>query len=114
MNVVIRSQHVPLSSALVQHCRARIWRAMQPFTGHVTRVEMVLLDENGPKKGPAHVCRAFLELASGERVMFESSTRDFYQAATRTAAGAGRRLARVLDRTRTHAQGRRVEPLDAA
>jgi len=111
VNVIIRSQRVPISQALEEHCRARIARAVQPFVEQLERVELVFVDLNGPRNAPAQSCRVFVVLSGGARVMFESSQRDFYLAASRATLGAGRHLARVIARSRERM--RRLEPLIA-
>ena len=104
VNVIIRSQHVPISPALEEHCRERIARAVHPFVEQLDRVELVFVDLNGPRNAPAQACRVFVALNGGARVLFESRQRDFYLAASRAIFGAGRHLARAVarSRARTH------------
>ena len=112
MDVIIRSRSVPVSKALQEHCQERAQRAIQPFAQQVDRVELVLVDLNGPKKGLGQACRVFVKLSRGGSVMFATSGRDFYAAASQATFGAGRHLARTLAkaRTRTHVP---VAPLGA-
>lgn len=102
MNIIIRGRNVPLSQSLEDHCRERVRRAVRRFAEQVARVEVVLVDLNGPRNAPAQACRVFVTLDSGGRLMFESSDRDFYLAVSRATSGAGRHLARVLSKWRTH------------
>lgn len=104
MNVVIRSQRVPISPQLEEHCRERIARAVQPFKQQLDRVELVLVDLNGPRNSPGQACRVFVALTGGGRVLYESRQKDFYLAASRATDGAGKHLARTLARSRTRAQ----------
>lgn len=113
MEVVIRSQNVPISQALEEHCHERVVRALQPFREHVRRVDVVLVDLNGPKHGPAQACRVFVDLRRGGTVMFASAADTFYHSASTSAAGAARHLSRVLERARTRTLAR-VDPLGAA
>jgi hypothetical protein len=81
---------------------------VQPFADQIGRVELVMVDVNGPRKGLGQACRVFVELTHGGRLMFASSARDFYSAASRATFGAGRRLARVLERARARPAGARA------
>jgi putative sigma-54 modulation protein len=110
VQVIIRSPNVPVSKALAEHCHSRVHRAVEPFADQIGRVELVMVDVNGPKKGLGQVCRVFVELTHGGRLMFASRARDFYSAASRATFGAGRRLARVLERARAHPQARVQAP----
>lgn len=113
MNTHIRSHHVQVSEALESHCRERVERALAPFSARVRRVEVVLADVNGPRGGPGQVCRLFIELQDGATLIFATAANDFYRAVTAAAAGAGRQLARALERkvSRSH---ERFQPLDVA
>jgi ribosome-associated translation inhibitor RaiA len=114
VNVIIRHRNVTHSDALEAHCRESVARAVEPFAGVVERVEVVLVDKNGTRKGPGHACQVFLRLVAGGAVMFASEDRDFYVASRRAATGAGRHLARVLAKSRTRSHLRCVPPLDVA
>jgi ribosome-associated translation inhibitor RaiA len=114
VNVIVHHRNVTPSQALEAHCRDRVARAVEPFAEQVDRVEVVLVDLNGARKGPGHACRVFLRLTGGGAVMFASKDRDFYRASSRAATGAGHRLARVLAKSRARTHQRFVPPLDAA
>jgi hypothetical protein len=114
VNVIIRHRNVAHSEALDAHCRDSVARAVEPFAGRVERVEVVLMDQNGPRKGPGHACQVFVRLIAGGAVMFASEDRDFYVASRRAATGAGRHLARVLAKSRTHSHQRFEPPRHAA
>lgn len=106
MNIVVRGHKVPVSEGLGEHCVARADRALQPFAGRVTRVEMVLVDVNGPRKGLGQECRLSVEVAGAARIFFRSRGRDYYEASSRAAHGAGKQLARLLERKRAEAHTR--------
>jgi len=106
MQVIVRSPNVPVSKALEEHCQSHVRRAVQPFAEQIGRVEVVMVDVNGPKKGLGQVCRVFVEFTHGGLMIFASSARDFYSAVSRATFGAGRRVARVLARARARAGAR--------
>ena len=113
MNIVIRSQRVAISEALSAHCRARVERALRPFASQVAYVELVLVDEDGPRQGVGQTCRVSVEMKSGARIRFESSATSYYESAGQAAAGAGRHVTRWVQRRRavTH---ERFWPLEAS
>ena len=113
MNVIIHHRNVTPSKALEAHCRERVARAVESFAGRVDRVEVVLVDLNGPRKGPAHACRVFVRLAAGGALMFASQDRDFYRASRRAVTGMGRHLARAVAKSRARVH-ERFEPHGAA
>jgi putative sigma-54 modulation protein len=113
VNTNIRSHHVSVSRALESHCRERVERALSPFAGRVRRVEVVLADVNGPRRGPGHVCRMFVDLTDGATLIFATASHDFYRAVTATAAGLSRQLAKTLER-KTSRSHERFLPLDVA
>jgi hypothetical protein len=106
VDVIIHHRNVTPSRALEAHCRERIARAVDPFAGRVERVEVVLVDLNGPRKGLGQACRVFVRLATGGGLMFASKDRDFYRASSRAVTGMGRHLARVLAKSRTRVHQR--------
>jgi ribosome-associated translation inhibitor RaiA len=114
VNVIIRHRNVSHSNALEAHCRDRVARAVESFAERVERVEVVLVDLNGTRKGPGHACRVFVRLAAGGAVMFVSKDRDFYRASSRAATGAGRHLARALAKSRRRSHQRFESPSGAA
>jgi ribosome-associated translation inhibitor RaiA len=114
VNVIIHHRNVTPSKALEAHCRDRVARAVEPFAERVDRVQVVLVDLNGARKGPGHACRVFVRLAGGGAVMFASRDRDFYRASSQAVSGAGRHLARVLAKSRARTHERFAPPLGAA
>ena len=114
VDVIIHHRNVTPSKALEAHCRDRVARAVEPFAGRVDRVEVVLVDLNGPRKGPGHACRVFLRLTAGGALMFASQDRDFYRASSRAVTGMGRHLARVIAKSRARIHERFGPPQGAA
>jgi ribosomal subunit interface protein len=113
VNIVIRSQGVAISRALHVHCRERVERALRPFQAQVAFVELALVGQSGPRKVLGQVCRVSVELSTGECVRFESCARNYYEAAGHAAIGAGRHVARLLERRRAHSH-ERFMPLEAS
>jgi ribosomal subunit interface protein len=113
VNIVIRSQGVDISEALHAHCRERVERVLRPFEPRVARVELVLVDEDGPRNASGQSCRLSVQLKSGDRVRFESRARNYYEAAGQAATGAGRHVTRLIQRRRSRSH-ERFAPLEAS
>jgi regulator of nucleoside diphosphate kinase len=93
-----------MSEALRNHCTRRVTRALSRFAAHVERVEVVLVDLNGPKGGRAQACNLFVALVDGSRVTLQRRESDFYLAAGQAASRAGHLVARMTARARTRAR----------
>ncbi|HKP57773.1 MAG TPA: HPF/RaiA family ribosome-associated protein [Polyangiales bacterium] len=105
MQIDIRGQNVAVSGNLAAHCLDRLDRALRPFSSRIARVQIVFVDLNGPRNGPAQACRATVELLNGGRVRFSSRAEDYYQAAAQTIAGIVRPVQRTLTRPRSLRNG---------
>jgi regulator of nucleoside diphosphate kinase len=101
VHITVRGKAVQLSDALRSHCTRRVERALARFAAHVEWAEVVLVDLNGPKGGPAQACNLSVALVDGSRVILQSRESDFYLAAGQAASRAGRLVARLTDRART-------------
>lgn len=113
MHIIIRGRNVPVSDTLEKLCRERVRRAVEPFAERVVRVEVVLVGAGALPAYPAYGCRAFITLDSGQKLMFATSDRNHVRALARATFGAGRHLARKVDKRRTAAR-LGIGPLDAA
>ena len=102
MQIVIRGQNVPVSEALIAHGVERVTRAFRPFSSHISRVELVFVDLNGPKQGLGQACRATVDLLGGGHVRYEGRAANYYQALSQTVAGMARHIQRKLVRRRGH------------
>ncbi len=100
MQIDIRGQNVAISGFLAAHCVERFQRALRPFSSHVSRVQLVFVDLNGPKKGQGQACRLTVQLSSGSPIRFESRAEDYYQSASEAIDGVVRRIRRRLERLR--------------
>jgi ribosomal subunit interface protein len=103
MEIVIRGQNVEISEALVAHCVERASRAFRPFSSRISRVQLVFVDLNGPKRGLGQACRATVEFTGGGHVRYESRAEDYYRSISQAVAGMARHIQRVLGRRRTRA-----------
>ena len=105
MQIDIRGQNVPVSDALVAHCLDRLHRALRPFGSRISRVQIVFVHLNGPRKGQGQACRLTVHLWAGSPVRFETRSEDYYQSASDAIGGIVRSIQRVLVRRREMGMG---------
>jgi ribosome-associated translation inhibitor RaiA len=105
MQIVVRSRHVPASSAFRSYCERRLLFALGRFRHRLARVSLTLVDVNGPRGGLDKLCRLVVDLEAGRSVVIESLDTDAYAAADRASQRASYVVARELDRERRYAVG---------
>lgn len=97
MQIQINTDHnIEGREALTTHVREVVEHALSHESGHITRVEVHLADENGPKSGPnAMRCsmEARLERHQPLNVTFDAES--LHQA----VAGAAEKLRRLVEHT---------------
>jgi ribosome-associated translation inhibitor RaiA len=97
MQIQINTDHnIEGREALSAHIRSVVERALSHESGHITRVEVHVADENGPKSGPKDMrCKmeARLEHHQPFAVTFDAAT--VHQAID----GAADKLARLVEQT---------------
>lgn len=112
MQIQINTDHnIEGREALSAHIREVVERALNHEDKHITRVEVHLADENGPKRGPADMrctMEARLERHQPIAVNFDAAT--VHQA----IEGAADKLRRIVEHTlwKLHDERRhRTDPL---
>ena len=100
MNIQIRSVGIPASEALTAHAERRLAFALSRFSSKIDRVVVRFSDLNGPKGGPDKVCQVGFTVNGLGPESVEAQDADLYCAVDLAAAKAGRRVARLLERTR--------------
>ena len=97
MQIQVNTDHnIEGSEALSAHIREVVERALDHESEHITRVEVHLTDENGPKSGPKDkrcVMEARLEGHQPAAVAFEAAN------ARQAVDGAADKLARLVAHT---------------
>ncbi|MBL4684025.1 MAG: HPF/RaiA family ribosome-associated protein [Nannocystaceae bacterium] len=104
MAVRIRGRNVPLEPSLVRLARRRVTTALRRAHSEVRRVDVRLVDLNGPRGGVDQRCRITLELKREGRPIVAEATDARIEVAIASAAG---RLARQVHRQRERAAGQR-------
>jgi ribosome-associated translation inhibitor RaiA len=99
MNIQIRGIGIPPTEALAAHIERRIAFSLSRFSARLERIVVRLSDLNGPKGGSDKVCRMGFTVKGLEPESVEARDADLYLAVDQAAAKAGRRVARMLERT---------------
>lgn len=87
------------SDSLDAHIARRIDAALGLHAQHIRRVDLRLLDANGPRRGPDDkVARIAVRLAPSGRVLASAAAGDVYVSVTRAAARARAAVDRYITR----------------
>jgi len=102
MQIQIRPDDVTLTDALQERVEREVQKAMKHFSDRITRVEVTLQDENGPKGGVDKRCVMEAHPAGDDALTVRAES-DALEAAVHEAAqklekAVGRRLDRLEHR----------------
>ena len=100
MNIQIRGIGIPPTEALVTHIERRIAFSLSRFSAQIGRVVVRFSDLNGPRGGSDKICRVGFTVKGLGPEAVEARDADLYFAVDQAAGKAGRRVARLLERTR--------------
>jgi ribosome-associated translation inhibitor RaiA len=98
MQVHIHTNGVHQSDAIVKRATSEIEAALALFADQVTRVEVHLHDDNGPKAGIDKRCLMEIRLAGHQPLAVEHAAPDLYEAISATAGKAERAVRHKLER----------------
>jgi len=98
MQIQIHSNGLQQSEAIVTKATAEIESAMSLFADQVTRVEVHLHDDNGPKAGVDKRCVLEIRLAGLQPLAVEHTAADLYEAITGATGKAERAVRHKLER----------------
>jgi len=91
MQIQINSSHMTPTAAIEQHIETKLAHELKRFADRITRVEVHLRDDNGPKGGADKHCLLEARLAGLDPVVAEHAADDMYLAID-TAAGKLQRV----------------------
>lgn len=93
------------SDSLDAHIERRIGSALRSHAQHIRRVDLRLLDANGPRRGSNDkVARIAVTMAPTGRVVATAAAGDVYVSVTRAAARARAAVGRYLTRLKRRAR----------
>lgn len=97
--IQIRGVGIPGSDALTAHAERRLAFALSRYASRIDRLVVRFSDLNGPKGGNDKVCQIGFTLKGMAPESVEAQDADLYCAVDLAAAKAGRRMARLIERT---------------
>ena len=100
IQIQIRGIGLPTSEALTAHAERSLAFALSRFSSKIDRVVVRFSDLNGPKGGSDKVCQVGFTVRGLGPESVAAQDADLYCAVDLAAAKAGRRVARLLERTR--------------
>ncbi|HLO69202.1 MAG TPA: HPF/RaiA family ribosome-associated protein [Holophaga sp.] len=100
MNIQIRGIGIPPTEALEAHIERRLAFSLSRFSAYLERVVVRFSDLNGPRGGQDKLCQVNFTLRGLPPEVVEARDADLYYAVDQAAEKAGRRAARMLERTR--------------
>jgi hypothetical protein len=93
------------SDSLDAHIARRIYAALRPHAPHIRRIDLRLLDANGPRRGRNDkIARLVVTMAPSGRVMASGAAGDVYVSVTRAAARARAAVDRYVTRWKARAR----------
>lgn len=99
MNIQIRGIGIPPTEALAAHIERRIAFSLSRFSAQIERIVVRFSDLNGPKGGQDKVCQVGFTPRGMAPEIVEAQDADLYSAIDLAAAKAGRRMARLVERS---------------
>jgi putative sigma-54 modulation protein len=102
MQIQIHTNGVQNSAALNERALHSIESAMKVWRDQVTRVEVHLHDDNGPKSGRDKRCVLEIRLAGLQPMAVEAANEDLYKAIDEAAGKAERAVRHKLERHDAH------------
>lgn len=91
---------MPTSPSLLTHAERRVRRALSHVADRVTRVEVHVVDENGPKGGTDKRCSIIANVAGIGQIAVNYLASDFFRAVDHAAAKLRRAAEHRVARTR--------------
>lgn len=98
MQIQINSSHMTPTAAIEEHIESKLIHELKRFEDRITRVEVHLRDENGPRGGEDQHCLLEARLAGLDPVVAEYGCADMYTAIDTAAEKLGRVVKHRIER----------------
>ena len=113
MHIDVQFRGLDISPAVREHAERRASFTLARQRGRIARVNVCLVDINGPKGGADKACTVQVNLRQPGTVVVEELGVDLYQVLDRALARAGRTLVRRLERQTRQRFAPRAEHMPA-
>lgn len=98
MRLTIRAHRLRITDSVREHAERRLLFALGRYRDAVTRVEIRLIDVNGPRGGIDKRCTIFVALRRAGEIVLDERDTDLRAVVDRAADRAGRAVSRRLHR----------------
>ena len=102
MQIQINSGHMTPTAAIEEHIETKVEHEMKRFADRITRVEVHLRDDNGPKGGADKHCLLEARIAGLDPVVAEHAAGDMYLAIDTAAEKLHRAIGHKIERHDAH------------
>jgi len=102
MLIQVNAGEFQSTPALIAHVEKEVEKALKLFRDRVTRVEVHLHDNNGPKSGVDKRCVMEARPASHQPIAVESISTDMYEAVVGAAGKLERAIRKMVEREREY------------
>jgi ribosome-associated translation inhibitor RaiA len=105
MNLDVRRQGIEINEEVREHLKRRLAFALGRFSQRVERVQVFLVEQNGPRGGIDKLCRILLRVRGLQDIVVEDRDAQLYPLIDRTINRMGQVVRRELGRWLSRRQG---------
>jgi ribosome-associated translation inhibitor RaiA len=105
MNLDVRRQGIEINEEVREHLKRRLTFNLGRFSQRVERVQVFLVEQNGPRGGIDKLCRILLRMRGLPDIVVEDRDADLLPLIDRTANRMGQVVRRELGRWLSRRQG---------
>ncbi len=102
MLIQVNAGEFQSTPALISHVETEVEKSLKVFRDRITRVEVHLHDNNGPKAGADKRCVMEARPASHKPIAVEDTSTDMYQAVAGAAGKLERAIRKMVEREREY------------
>jgi ribosome-associated translation inhibitor RaiA len=106
MNWELHAKGIVIEPTLRDHIERRLMFALSRFGSRISKAEVYLADDNGPKGGVDKACQVVVRLRGLNDVIAEVTDTDWPVAVDRAATRIGHNVGRALERRREFSRPR--------
>lgn len=99
MHISITDRNKLLNNDLRELCERRLDFALSRFESSIKNIDLVIVDENGPRGGIDKACRICISLHRANDIIINEKASDVATCVSGIAERASRAVARAMERT---------------
>jgi hypothetical protein len=109
MNLDVRPQGIEIDEEVREHLKRRLEFVLGRFSRRVERIQVFLVEQNGPRGGIDKLCRILVRVRGLQHVVVEDRDANLVPLIDRTANRMGQVVRRELGRSLSRRQGQTTE-----